>query len=203
MLFLFLFIPHLERSVFSPPAQQVAVKHQQISQRIQHGGAQRSLTGTSGTVQVGAMVPETALLKELTRLFAHGAALRRQARRYFGVSPCLTAKVPPPRKPRETVDIPGLEMVTYGGRMHYVPGLAKPANPHWERDYKDPRHYRSPPGQDMPLYKEKPCYVFSQRTSLLEGKASVRGPTCGVPRGPGTVTCENKHQSPLHQCGIK
>ncbi|KAG7236652.1 hypothetical protein INR49_000629 [Caranx melampygus] len=64
---------------------------------------------------------------------------------------------------------PGLEMVTYAERMHYVPELAKPISPQWVRDYKDPRYYRSPPAQDMPLYKEKTCYVFSQRTSMLEG----------------------------------
>ncbi|XP_023253980.1 39S ribosomal protein L37, mitochondrial [Seriola lalandi dorsalis] len=107
---------------------------------------------------------QTVYLKELRRLSAHGGA-----RRHFGVSRCLTAKVPPAPKPRQKVEIPGLEMVTYGERMHYVPGLSKPSYPGWERDYKDPRYYRSPPVQDMPLYKEKPCYVFSQRTSMLEG----------------------------------
>lgn len=50
-----------------------------------------------------------------------------------------------------------------------MPGLAKPVNPRWERDYKDPEHYRSPPAHDMPLFKEKPCYVYNHRTSALEG----------------------------------
>lgn len=110
------------------------------------------------------------LVKELSRLSAHGAAGGGlHARRRLTVSRCLAAKVPPPRKPRERVDIPGLELVTYGERMHFVPGLAKPVSPHWERDYKDPRFFRSPPAQDMPLYKDKPCYVFSQRTGMLEG----------------------------------
>uniref|UniRef100_A0A4W6E908 Large ribosomal subunit protein mL37 n=1 Tax=Lates calcarifer TaxID=8187 RepID=A0A4W6E908_LATCA len=100
---------------------------------------------------------------------AHGAVSRLQARRHFGVSRCLTAKAPPARKPRERVEIPGLERITYAERMHYVPGLAKPVFPDWERDYKDPRYYWSPPVHEMPLYKEKPCYVFNQRTSVLEG----------------------------------
>ncbi|XP_040910251.1 39S ribosomal protein L37, mitochondrial [Toxotes jaculatrix] len=112
---------------------------------------------------------QTVFLKELGRVSAHGGAGRLQARRHFGVSRCLTAKSPPARKPRERVEIPGLEMVTYGERMHYVPGLAKPVYPAWEKDYKDPRYYRSPAAQDMPLHKDKPCYVYHQRTSALEG----------------------------------
>ncbi|XP_075935157.1 large ribosomal subunit protein mL37 [Anarhichas minor] len=112
---------------------------------------------------------QTVLLKDLRRLFTHGGASHVQARRHFGVSLSLTAKVPPPRKPRERVGIPGLEMVTYGERMHFVPGLSKPVNPHWERDYKDPRYYKSPPAHEMPLFKDKPCFVYNQRTSALEG----------------------------------
>nr|XP_020475226.1 39S ribosomal protein L37, mitochondrial [Monopterus albus] len=100
---------------------------------------------------------------------AHGGARRLQTRRHFAVSQCLAAKVPPARSRMERVEIPGLEKVTYGERMHYVPGLAKPVYPRWERDYKDPRRYRSPPAHEMPLYKEKPCYVFHQGTSALEG----------------------------------
>ncbi|XP_058490999.1 39S ribosomal protein L37, mitochondrial [Solea solea] len=112
---------------------------------------------------------KTAVLKELRRLSAHGGVCRLQPRRHFAVSRRLTAKVPPPRKPRERVPIPGLEMINYGERMHYVPGLAKPVNPDWEKDFKDPRYYKSPPLDKMPLSKEKPCYVFNQRSSLLEG----------------------------------
>lgn len=105
------------------------------------------------------------------RLCAHGAVSRRQQpHRHFGLSLRHTAKVPPPRRPREKVDIPGLEVVTYGERMHYVPGLAKPAYPDWKRDYQDPRFYKSPPLHDMPLYKERPCYIFNNRTSALEGQ---------------------------------
>uniref|UniRef100_A0A8C3ACU0 Large ribosomal subunit protein mL37 n=1 Tax=Cyclopterus lumpus TaxID=8103 RepID=A0A8C3ACU0_CYCLU len=97
------------------------------------------------------------------------AAAHVQPSRHFAVSRPLAAKVPPPRKPRERVEIPGLEMVTYGERMHFVPGLSKPVNPQWERDYKDPRYYKAPPAHEMPLFKEKPCFVYNQRTSALEG----------------------------------
>ncbi|XP_023149416.2 39S ribosomal protein L37, mitochondrial [Amphiprion ocellaris] len=115
------------------------------------------------------LVSQTRLLKDLCRSCPHGGPFSLQARRQISVSGCLSAKIPPPKKPREPVEIPGLEMVTYGERMHFVPGLAKPSYPRWERDYKDPRFYTAPPAQEMPLYKEKPCYVFNQRTSALEG----------------------------------
>lgn len=105
-----------------------------------------------------------------SKLSAHGAPSSLQTRRNLRVSHCLAAKVPPPKKPREKVEIPGLEMVTYGDRMHYVPGLAKPVYPPWEMSFKDPRYYRSPPAQEMALYKDKPCYIFNQRTSILEGR---------------------------------
>lgn len=119
---------------------------------------------------VSPLWPHWLSAETLRRLSAHGAVSRRQQpQRHFGVSLRHTDKIPPPRKPREKVDIPGLELVTYGERMHYVPGLAKPVNPDWEKDFKDPRFYKSPQLHDMPLYKEKPCYVFNHRTSALEG----------------------------------
>lgn len=106
-------------------------------------------------------------------LYPHGPACCLLHRRRFGVSSGMSAKNAPERhKQRERVEIPGLEMITYDKRMHYVPGLAKPAYRRWERDYKDPRFYESPPAHEMPLYKEKPCYIYTQRTSALEGKYS-------------------------------
>uniref|UniRef100_A0A665U0Q8 Mitochondrial ribosomal protein L37 n=1 Tax=Echeneis naucrates TaxID=173247 RepID=A0A665U0Q8_ECHNA len=108
-------------------------------------------------------------ISELRPLTAHAGINNLQARRHFGVGRCLKAKVPPARRARERVDIPGLEMISYGERMHYVPGLAKPVFSEWDRGYKDPRHYMSPPMHKMPLFKEEPCYVFSQRTGMLEG----------------------------------
>ncbi|XP_042353885.1 39S ribosomal protein L37, mitochondrial [Plectropomus leopardus] len=112
---------------------------------------------------------QTAVLKDLSRWSTHGGAGHLQARRHLSVSRCLSAKAPPPRKTRDRPEIPGLQVVSYGERMHYVPGLSKPVYPPWERDYKDPRRYWSPPRHEMPLYKDKPCYVYSQRTSPLEG----------------------------------
>ncbi|XP_069029380.1 large ribosomal subunit protein mL37 isoform X1 [Embiotoca jacksoni] len=106
----------------------------------------------------------TVFLADLTRWCAPGGA-----RRHFAASHCATAQIAPPRRPRERVDIPGLERVSYGDRMHYVPGLARPVYPAWQRDYKDPRFYKSPAAHEMPLHRDKPCYVFNQRTSVLEG----------------------------------
>ncbi|XP_076018503.1 large ribosomal subunit protein mL37 [Genypterus blacodes] len=108
-------------------------------------------------------------LKYLVRVSAHGRAGGLRSRRHFGLSCCQAAKVVPRPKPRERVEIPGLQAVTYGERMHYVPGLAKPVYPPWKRDSVDPLQYRSPPAAEMPLYKETPCYVFNQRTKPLEG----------------------------------
>lgn len=102
-------------------------------------------------------------------LSAHGVSSFLPARRHFSISRGLAAKVRPTNPPRERVEIPGLPLVTYGERMHYVPGLSKPINPRWERDYKDHRKYRAPPSEEMPLHKEKPCYIYNQRTSALEG----------------------------------
>uniref|UniRef100_A0A3Q3XH85 Large ribosomal subunit protein mL37 n=1 Tax=Mola mola TaxID=94237 RepID=A0A3Q3XH85_MOLML len=127
------------------------------------------LPETTQCFKMAAPLFQNVFVKDVRRLSAHGRARCLQARRHFGVSCCLTAKVPPPRKPRERVEIPGLEMITYGEKMHYVPGLAKPIYAHWERDYKDPRYYKAPPACEMPLHKEKPCYVYHQRTSALEG----------------------------------
>lgn len=104
-------------------------------------------------------------------LYPHGPACCLLPRRRFGVSAGMSAKSAPERhKQRERVEIPGLEMITYDKRMHYVPGLAKPVHKSWERDYKDPRFYVSPPAHEMPLHKEKPCYIYTQRTNALEGK---------------------------------
>lgn len=106
--------------------------------------------------------------------YPYGTACCLLPRRCFGASGCISAKSAPGRqKPRERVEIPGLEMITYDKRMHYVPGLAKPVYKRWERDYKDPRFYTSPPAHEMPLYKDKPCYIYNQRTSALEGKYST------------------------------
>lgn len=89
--------------------------------------------------------------------------------RFFSISGCLCSRGPPQRKSTPAVHIPGLEPITYADRMHYVPGLAKPMFPRWERGWYDPHHYIGPKNAEMPLYKEKPCYIFHQKTSVLEG----------------------------------
>ncbi|XP_061549113.1 39S ribosomal protein L37, mitochondrial isoform X1 [Phycodurus eques] len=105
---------------------------------------------------------------KLSWLSVHGARNRLQARRLC-VGRLSAGKAPSVKESKEKVAIPGLDTVTYGEKMHFVPWLAKPVWPQWERDYKDPKHFRSPPSQEMPLYQETPCYVFNQRTSALEG----------------------------------
>lgn len=111
--------------------------------------------------------------KNVKGLSAHGVSSFLPARRHLSISRCLAGKVRPRKPPRDSVEIPGLPLVTYGERMHFVPGLSKPPNPRWERDYKDPRHYVSPPSEEMPLYKEKPCFIYTQKTSPLEGVRQV------------------------------
>lgn len=117
---------------------------------------------------VAPLLVRTAVLNE-SRIFSAHGCFRVQGRRHFNVSDRLSAKIAPPKKPRVQVEIPGLERVTYMDRMHFVPGLAKPIFPTWTRDFKDPRHHFSPPAEEMPLYKQKPCFVFNQRTNVLEG----------------------------------
>ncbi|XP_056149579.1 39S ribosomal protein L37, mitochondrial [Lampris incognitus] len=115
------------------------------------------------------LLSQITLLNDCGQISTHAGRNSSQARRHFNVSAALTAKVRPRPKPRAIVEIPGLERVTYGERMHYVPGLSKPVNPDWERGFKDPNRYKSPPVHEMPLHKEKPCYIFNQRTNALEG----------------------------------
>lgn len=80
-----------------------------------------------------------------------------------------TRKPEPPPLDR-VYEIPGLEPITYAGKMHFVPGLARPVFPPWDRGWKHPRYHRSPPIHEQPLYKEEPCYIFHQRCRLLEGE---------------------------------
>ncbi|XP_067310185.1 39S ribosomal protein L37, mitochondrial [Pseudorasbora parva] len=90
-------------------------------------------------------------------------------RRCLSTSSCLYGKILPRKKPRVVHEIAGLEPITYAERMHFVPGLAKPKFPPWDPGWKDPSHYQSPKLEDMPLHKNNPCYIFSQRTNVLEG----------------------------------
>jgi large subunit ribosomal protein L37 len=69
-------------------------------------------------------------------------------------------------------EIPGLEPITYEGKKHFVPWLARPIFPPWERGWNDPRFHRAAPIHEQTLYKEEPCYIFHQRCRLLEGEVS-------------------------------
>uniref|UniRef100_H3A534 Large ribosomal subunit protein mL37 n=1 Tax=Latimeria chalumnae TaxID=7897 RepID=H3A534_LATCH len=90
--------------------------------------------------------------------------------RLFSVTCSLSGMGPPPRKEKKRIEIPGLEPITYADRMHFVPGLAKPQMPKWERGWHDPFHALGVKHEEMALYKEKPCYMFHQRTKILGGE---------------------------------
>ncbi|KAJ6662512.1 hypothetical protein lerEdw1_011648 [Lerista edwardsae] len=64
---------------------------------------------------------------------------------------------------------PELDVVTYEGKLHHVPWLAVPFHKKWERGWHDPRHDPGPRVEEMPGYKQRPCYICHQRTRLLEG----------------------------------
>ncbi|KAL0965931.1 hypothetical protein UPYG_G00288130 [Umbra pygmaea] len=114
------------------------------------------------------LLTQSSLLKKV-RINATHCGISFHWYRHFNVSCSLTAKVQSRNKPRVKVDIPRLERITYANRMHYVPGLAKPFSPAFVRDWHDPCHYKSPTQENMPLYNEKPCFIFNQRTHPLEG----------------------------------
>ncbi|MEJ1282675.1 39S ribosomal protein L37, mitochondrial [Cricetulus griseus] len=80
-----------------------------------------------------------------------------------------STRKPEPRPLDRVYEIPGLEPITYEGKMHFVPGLARPIFPPWDRGWKDPRYHRTAPIPEQPLYKEQPCYIFHRRCRLLEG----------------------------------
>ncbi|KAK2107332.1 39S ribosomal protein L37, mitochondrial [Saguinus oedipus] len=88
-------------------------------------------------------------------------------------------KEPPPLD--RVYEIPGLEPITYAGKMHFVPWLVRPIFPPWDRGWRHPQFYRSPPLHEHPLYKDQPCYIFHHqrfcvkqalwltKTKLIEG----------------------------------
>ncbi|XP_053083694.1 39S ribosomal protein L37, mitochondrial [Pangasianodon hypophthalmus] len=111
-----------------------------------------------------ATVRRLALSRRM-KLSAEGEPLHR----CLALSSCACGKTLPRKKPRELPEIQGLERITYAERKHYVPGLAKPRFPDWEKDWHDPGRYRAPAAETMELYKQRPCYIYSQRTNPLEG----------------------------------
>ncbi|XP_027554809.1 39S ribosomal protein L37, mitochondrial [Neopelma chrysocephalum] len=62
-----------------------------------------------------------------------------------------------------------LDTITCAGRQHHIPGLAWPRFPPWDRCWHDPWHSRGPRYEEMPLYKERGCYICHQRVRMLEG----------------------------------
>ncbi|TRY87514.1 hypothetical protein DNTS_007080 [Danionella cerebrum] len=92
------------------------------------------------------------------------------ARRCLSTSSCLFGKaVRRPGKPRVVQKIAGVDLITYADRMHFVPGLARPVFPEWQREKKDPFYSKGPKYEEMELYKDKPCYIFTQNNNIVEG----------------------------------
>ncbi|XP_003793159.1 39S ribosomal protein L37, mitochondrial [Otolemur garnettii] len=79
-----------------------------------------------------------------------------------------TRKPEPPPLDR-VYEIPGLEPITYAGKMHFMPGLARPIFPPWDRGWKHPKYQRPLPIHEHPRYKEQTCHVFHQGCRLVEG----------------------------------
>uniref|UniRef100_A0A8D0HDL5 Large ribosomal subunit protein mL37 n=1 Tax=Sphenodon punctatus TaxID=8508 RepID=A0A8D0HDL5_SPHPU len=90
-----------------------------------------------------------------------------------------TVRGPPPGGPlpwymRENLSVreqlPELDTVTYAEKQYRVPWLAKPPDfPPWQRGWNDPLYRQGPRLEEMPDYKERPCYIYHQRSRLLEG----------------------------------
>ncbi|XP_061040160.1 large ribosomal subunit protein mL37 [Eubalaena glacialis] len=80
-----------------------------------------------------------------------------------------STRKPEPPPPDRVYEIPGLEPITYAGKMHFMPGLARPVFPPWDPGWTPPKFRRLPPLHEHPLYKDQACYVFHQRCRLLEG----------------------------------
>lgn len=96
----------------------------------------------------------------------HRAPLPRTPWTVRGPPPEVLAEMAEPRPVREQVE---LDTVTYAERLHYVPGLARPRFLPWERGWRDPWHSPGPRYEEMPLYKERGCYIFHQGVRMLEG----------------------------------
>lgn len=58
-------------------------------------------------------------------------------------------------------EIPGLEPITYAGKMHFVPWLARPIFPPWEPRYRDPRFYARPLFTSIRCTKSRPAISFT------------------------------------------
>ncbi|CAK6441116.1 unnamed protein product [Pipistrellus nathusii] len=110
--------------------------------------------------------PARLALARPGRLGLGGCGAPRRGAYEWGVR--STRKPEPPPLDR-VYEIPGLEPITYEGKMHFVPGLARPIFPPWDRGWTDPRFRQPIPDHEHPLYKERTCHVFHPRCRLLEG----------------------------------
>ena len=61
--------------------------------------------------------------------------------------------------------IPGLESITFTGKMHSMPRLARPVFPSWDPDWM---HLLALLREHL-LHKDQVCYTFHQCCRLLEG----------------------------------
>ncbi|XP_054993695.1 39S ribosomal protein L37, mitochondrial [Sorex araneus] len=110
--------------------------------------------------------PARRALARPGRVGLGGSAVPSRGAYEWGVR---STRKPPPAPLERVYEIPGLEPVTYAGRLHFVPGLARPRFPRWEPVGAAPRFRRPPPAHEHPLHRERPCHVFHQRCRLLEG----------------------------------
>lgn len=113
--------------------------------------------------------PAVRALASPGRLGLGGCGAPRRRAYEWGVR---STRKPEPRPLHRVHEIPGVEPITYEGKMHFVPWLAQPIFPPWERGWDDPRFRRPVPIHEHPRYKDQPCYVFHQRCRLLEGEAA-------------------------------
>ncbi|XP_005233042.3 39S ribosomal protein L37, mitochondrial [Falco peregrinus] len=145
-----------------------------------------------------------------------GILTRAAPRRHRGPLPRTpwTTRGPPPevlaqrveRRPvREQVE---LDTITYAGRQHFMPGLARPRFPRWDRGWHDRWHSRGPRYEDMPLYKERSCYICHQRARLLEGVRQAQWLTKtklveGLPPSVLSILDNPAHQLEDYEEGVK
>ncbi|XP_058511651.1 large ribosomal subunit protein mL37 [Ochotona princeps] len=110
--------------------------------------------------------PSWRALASSSQLGLGGCGAPRRGAYEWGVR---STRKPEPRPLDRVYEIPGLEPITFAGKMHFVPGLAQPVFPPWDPGWRNPKFYRSPPIHEQPLYKDQVCYIFHQRCRLLEG----------------------------------
>lgn len=114
----------------------------------------------------------------------HRSPLPRTPWTVRGPPPEVLAELAEPRSVREQVE---LDTVTYAERLHYVPGLARPRFPAWDRGWRDPWHSPGPRYEEMALYKERGCYICHQGVRMLEGTGH---PCCPLPKHSPCSSCQ-------------